>query len=168
MGIVGPAHRSTRGGKDGAPGREAFCGGCHRAAYSRARTSAAWTAWRAGWLGEAPPVRAPGPSFPLSSGRLQCCIQAEAHAGAQHPGVLYFSLRLKLLASELLAHPSSLQLSLCYSASLKLHCRQASCMSGRRCIEEEHICSSSRGAGGEELTVLIGWIDEENNRLSQG
>ena len=61
-------------------------------------------------------VRAPGPPSPpaLDSGPPR--IQAEAH-GAQHRWVLCFSLMLKLLA-----HPSCHEpLSLCYSASLKLH-----------------------------------------------
>ena len=119
-----------------------------RLTHVRERVPARLPGGLAGW---GTPPRS-GPRGLRSRSREVGYIQIEAH-GAQHPGVLYFSLRLKLLAPELLAHPSSRQLSLCYPASLKLHCGRASCMSGRRCIEQEPACSSSRG---EELTVLAG------------
>ena len=158
--LVAPASRgpvpgrASHGRTEAASQSSSRCRACSaeaaivRLTHVRERVPARLPGGLAGW--GTPPWS--GPRGLRSRSREVGYIQIEAH-GAQHPGVLYFSLRLKLLAPELLAHPSSRQLSLCYPASLKLHCGRASCISGRRCIEQEPACSSSRG---EELTVLAG------------
>ena len=72
-----------------------------RLTHARERVPPGLPGGLAGW---GTPPRS-GPLGLRSRSREVGCIQAEAH-GAQHPGVLYFSLRLKLLASE--AAPPSL------------------------------------------------------------
>ena len=80
-------HRKVR------PPDAVLCGGCHSAAYLRLRTIAALDCL-AGWLVGGGP-RSQGPGAFVSA--LERTAQER---GAQHAGVLYFSLRLKLLASE--------------------------------------------------------------------
>ena len=76
-------------------------------------------------------------------------MEAEAR-GAQHPGVLYSSLRLKLLAYYSSYEPLSLP---CYPALLKLHA-----------VDGPAACSQTQ----RRRSSGAGWIDEEDNMPLQG